>query len=76
MKYIYKTSACTYIVEPEKSVSPDDKVVKVSFIARVNGGKGRLPNPKEVDVKDLTALINVKTIENLYRILTEDKHGE
>lgn len=52
---IYEDKASKYIVS---ALELDEKSAMITFLKRVSGGKGRLPNAKVIDKTSLTVLVD------------------
>jgi hypothetical protein len=66
MKFIYSNKEIDYIVSIEAEDLPEEGEIEVTFVARVNGGRGRMPKTKVIDVKKLVPLIDFNVVKNLY----------
>jgi len=64
MLFSYQTEGCEYIVKGEQP-NEEDTELEVSFVARVNGGRGRLPHAKKVAIASLQTLVSTDVIKTL-----------
>ena len=73
MRYRYQTGGCEYIVQltddEVRAPGPDglEETVLVEFVARVNGGRGRMPNPRKVALGSLEPLVDYETARKLVK---------
>lgn len=70
MKFIYRNNQIDYIVKPisEQGLEEAPKggnLVLIEFVARVDGGKGRMPKNKWVGPDSLQALVDFETAKKL-----------
>lgn len=67
MKFIYRNNQTDYIVRPVSGEDQpeEDHLVLIEFIARVDGGKGRMPKNKWVELNSLQALVDFETAKKL-----------
>jgi len=61
----YTTNECSYVVESKINELPAEGEIEINFVARINGGRGRIPKGKTVDIKDLEVLVDFETAQKL-----------
>jgi len=71
MLFNYTKNDISYVVSAEVSDIPEDGDIEIHFLARVNGGRGRMPRDRVVDVGDLQVLVDFETAKKLFKLQEE-----